>query len=331
MALSEFELIASFFKQSGTRHDVSLGIGDDCALLECPAGSQLAVSMDTMVSGVHFPQATSPFDIGYKLAAVNLSDMAAMGADPAWATLAITLPNADEAWLRQFCKGLFTLLNEYNVQLVGGDTTRGPLTVTMQMHGFVEKGMAIKRSGAEPGDKIYVSGYLGDAALGLQSLLGQRVLAKKSLEPLLQSLNRPSPRIVLGQALLDIASAMVDVSDGLLADLTHILVASGVGASVDITKLPLSPAFTAVTTLSESWPLAAKGGDDYELCFTVPQAKEQQLLSVTSNLSCPITCIGEIKSDIAGIGCLLPSGEVELFYGGGYMHFTDEHEERSRC
>lgn len=262
--LNEFELIDHFFaQQTQNRSDVMLGIGDDAALLQAPANQLLVTTTDTLISGVHFPIDTSPYDIGYKALAVNLSDLAAMGAEPAWVTLALTLPEANTQWLQEFTRGFFALASRYNVQLVGGDTTRGALSITVQAFGFVPPNRALRRSGAKPGDAIYVTGNLGDAGFALQ----------QKMEPFLVRLNRPEPRIETGLALRDIATSAIDISDGLVADLGHILKASGVGASLDVPVLPISSELLAAVGLEKAWQLALTAGDDYELCFTAPPDK----------------------------------------------------------
>ena len=269
--MNEFDLIRTHFAALGAaRTDVELGVGDDCALLAVPAGQRLAVSIDTLVCGTHFLPDCDPEALGYKSLAVGLSDLAAMGAEPAWATLALTLPPELVAehpdWIAAFARGLGALAQHHGVRLVGGDTTRGPLSVTLQVHGLVPEGAAIRRAGARPGDLIYVSGTLGDAGLALR-----QILAGAPVEPgLRERLDRPTPRVALGMALRGIATAMIDVSDGLAADLGHILDASGVGAELRLQSLPLSPSVAAVVAADGDWSLPLASGDDYELCFCIP-------------------------------------------------------------
>lgn len=311
---SEFDLIKRYFQNKTTqRADVVLGIGDDAALLQIPPNVLLAAAMDTMVAGRHFPPETTPYDIAYKALAVNLSDLAAMGAEPAWLTLALTMPESDSAWLQQFSDGLSSLAKRYDMQLIGGDTTCGPLTVTIQAHGFVPRELALTRSGAKPGDKIYVSGTLGDAGLGLLAAQGQRDLPEQDKEFVLQRLYKPEPRVEAGLALRGIASSAIDISDGLLADLQHILDASKAGAMIDANKLPLSPALKNNLTDDEAKRLALTAGDDYELCFTVPVKHEEKFKSL--QMKC--VCIGEIT---AKTGLELQGYQGEIKHAG-YQHF----------
>jgi thiamine-monophosphate kinase len=298
MSLGEFELIKRFFADAGPRcEDVILGIGDDAALVRVPDGTELVVTVDTIVSGVHFPPETPAQDIGYRALAVNLSDIAAMGAMPAWATLALTLPAADERWLEEFCAGFFSLARAHDVTLIGGDTTSGPLTITVQIMGHVPTGKAVRRSGAHVGDSIYVSGHVGDAAAGL-ALLQKRAQAAdaRHREELIARFLRPEPRIGLGCGLRGIASAMIDVSDGLGADLGHILEASGVGARIDAGQLPLSRALKETFEPERALDLALGGGDDYELCFTVTREHEPLIPGIAARTACELCRIGVIES-----------------------------------
>ncbi|VAW78114.1 Thiamine-monophosphate kinase, partial [hydrothermal vent metagenome] len=273
---SEFDIIERYFQRSQPmRDDVLLGIGDDAALLRVPAGKQLVVAVDTLVAGRHFPKQTSAADIGHKALAVNLSDLAAMGATPAWATLALTLPTADTAWLQAFSSGFFQLADEYAITLIGGDTTRGPLSITVQVHGFVEPGRALQRSTARPGDAVYVSGTLGEAACALQKILADEMPEAA----LLQRLNRPQPRVALGQSLAGLASAAIDISDGLLADLGRLLTASSCGATLWPDRLPCSSALQHLPA-GQARDCQFNGGDDYELCFTLPEDKRKALAAV---------------------------------------------------
>lgn len=323
MPLNEFSLINNYFQRESRRDDVLLGIGDDAAILCMPDGHDLVAAIDTLVDGVHFPENSSPFDIGYKALAVNLSDLAAMGATPAWATLALTLPEADAEWLEQFANGFFAAAEEYNVALAGGDTTRGPLTISVQLQGFVPQGKAVRRSGAQVGDHILVSGMLGDAGLGLAYALGQREGQGEAVEQLLSRLHRPSARVALGIALRDYVHAMIDVSDGLWADLQHILEASRCGAQVNIDSLPRSQAFQQlVSPEDEAWnrlPLTA--GDDFELLCCVPAEQVSSAMALAAKLDLPMTDIGVIEPG-AELRCVDKAGKLYHSTQQGYQHFT---------
>jgi thiamine-monophosphate kinase len=320
-ANSEFDLIGRYFTAlTPTRPDVPLGIGDDAALVSPPQGQQLAVSVDTLVSGVHFLPSVTPQALGHKALAVNLSDLAAMGAEPAWAMLALTLPEADEAWLEGFAEGFAALAKSYGVSLIGGDTTRGPLSLTVQVQGFVPEGLALRRSGARLGDVVYVTGCLGDAALGLQMLQSMTPRVAE-VEPLCRRLERPQPRIEAGLALRALATSAIDISDGLLADLGHILKASGVGARLLLEQIPLSREFTGWLQKSGDWSPALIGGDDYELCFTAPSEHGSQIDRIASELGLAMSRIGTIE-EAPGLRVLMPDGRHWTGAGTGYDHFT---------
>jgi thiamine-monophosphate kinase len=320
MSDAEFDIIRRYFtRQDLNRSDVITGIGDDAALLQVPAGMELVVCMDTLVDGVHFPTGTPAAAIGHKALAVNLSDLAAMGAAPAWVTLSLTIPASAPHWLADFSQAFFKLADRYQVQLVGGDTTRGPLAVTVQAHGFVPEGLALRRQGAQVGDHIYVTGALGDAGLALQ-------LAGDAGTELQHQLDYPEPRIAAGRALRGIASAAIDVSDGLLADLGHLLESEQLGATLSLEDLPRSTAFrervkrcgTDARALFLELPLSA--GDDYELCFTVPAAALQQLEVAQAQFSCACTCVGRVEA-APGIRCYTAAGEAYEPATAGYQHF----------
>ncbi|MDH5360832.1 MAG: thiamine-phosphate kinase [Gammaproteobacteria bacterium] len=318
----EFQLIRDYFQQQSLqRTDVPLGIGDDGAVVSVPAGHQLVLVMDTLVAGVHFPVETPAYDLGWKSLAVNLSDLAAMGAEPAWLTLALTLPQGDETWVEEFCRGLFELASAHNVQLIGGDTTRGPLTITVQAHGLVEEGKALLRSGAAVGDLIYISGHPGEAALGL-ALLQAGQQQHLSFAHLLSRLNRPEPRLHLGRALGGIASACIDVSDGLLADLQHICDVSDVGAELQLHQLPLSADYRAVADSEQPYKAALSGGDDYELLFCVPGQRQAEMERLMEQSECLLTCIGEITEG-NNIRCLDANGLEYLPDSLGFNHFVE--------
>jgi len=275
MPLSEFELIDRFFRQLGARRaDVVLGVGDDAAILAVPPGRQLVVATDTLVEATHFPRGTAPRSIGHRALAVNLSDLAAMGAKPAWATLDLTMPSAEESWLTEFAAGLDELARLNNVALVGGDTTSGPLCVSVTLLGFAESGGYLARAGAAPGDHVFVSGSVGDAAAGLailqSRLSGGSAAARAELQ---RRFLFPEPRVELGSRLIGIASAAIDISDGVAADVEKLVRASGCGARIDAAQLPVSRALLECAGPDAARDFALTGGDDYELCFTVPAAR----------------------------------------------------------
>ena len=318
MALGEFDLIRRFFAVPAQgRADTVLGIGDDCALLAPTAGMELAVTVDTLVAGVHFLPEVDPESLGHKALAVNLSDLAAMGAEPAWCTLALTLPAVDESWLTAFARGLFALANRYGVALIGGDTTRGPLSISIQAMGQLPPGTALRRAGAKAGDLIYVSGPLGGAGLGLRMRQGE--LATHDPQAI-AALERPEPRLLLGQRLRGLATACIDVSDGLAADLGHILAASGVGARIDYDRLPLLETVRHYVAASGDHTLPLTAGDDYELCFTVPAHRRAEAEAALHDADLSGAAIGMIETqpglriDWQGRPLTLPSK--------GYEHFA---------
>ncbi|PVZ87359.1 thiamine-phosphate kinase [Serratia sp. S1B] len=325
MACGEFDLIARYFNRPETvRRDVQLGIGDDCALLTVAEKQLLAISTDTLVSGIHFLADIDPADLGYKALAVNLSDLAAMGADPAWLSLALTLPNVDEAWLKAFSDSLFEQLNYYGMQLIGGDTTRGPLSMTLTINGLVPAGRALTRSGARIGDWIYVTGTLGDSAAGL-AVLQQRLQVSnpEARNYLLKRHLRPMPRVLQGKALRDLASSAIDISDGLISDLKHVLNASRCGARIELDELPMSQAMTQHAEVDQALRWALTGGEDYELCFTVPEINRGALEVALSHLGADYTCIGQIVSPADGVKFYRGHKEIELPWHG-YDHFSIE-------
>lgn len=313
MTMLEFELSERFFSAWSGGEGVALGYGDDAALLDLGPG--LAMCLDTLVEGVHFPVDTPADAVGHKALAVNLSDLAAMGAEPGWALLGLTLPDNSAAWVAGFAQGMRALAERTGVALIGGDTTRGPRTITVQLTGCVAPDLALRRSGARVGDEIYVSGYLGDAALGLR--LWQ---AGERAGPAVGRLLRPEPRLALGRALRGLATAGVDVSDGLAADLSHILSASGVGGVLDVERLPLSPALLGRVGRVEAEALALTGGDDYELCFTAPPEAAEVLRKVSEQLALPITRIGRIEG--GGALRVLRQGRPIRLDRLGYQHFA---------
>ncbi len=325
--MSEFALIRQHFARLGSgRGDVLLGVGDDCALLAPPAGQALAVSTDTLIEGVHFPPATSPEAVGYKALAVNLSDLAAMAAEPAWFTLALTLPDADAGWLQRFTGGLSAAAAPWGVQLVGGDTTRGSLTIGITVFGFVPAEQALRRGGAQPGDRLFVTGTLGDAAAGLALWQGRLHGDGEAAETLRERLQRPTPRLVEARALRGLASAAIDLSDGLCGDLGHLLAASQVGARIDQAALPLSPALRSLAgPQAVEWAL--RGGDDYELLFTVPPARVAALKARAGAWPSALSEIGEITAR-SGLAVVDEQGVARPLQTG-YDHFaTDSGGER---
>jgi thiamine-monophosphate kinase len=316
--LSEWTLIERYFACRTSRHALTrLGIGDDCALLAVPDGHELAVTTDTLVEGVHFLPDVRPDDLGYKSLAVNLSDLAAMGAEPVAVMLALTLPRADAAWLEDFAAGFFDLAGQHGVELIGGDTTRGPLTIiTVQALGIAPQGAALRRAGARPGDDVFLTGRLGEAGLGLAILQGKSSLRDAAA---LRHLLRPEPRVAAGLALRGLASACIDVSDGLAADLGHLLAASGVGACLEWEALPLPQILRQEAQAGGDWRFPLECGDDYELCFTAPAGNAARIEQALAALDCPLSRIGRIESE-PGLRILRQGRRIDLELQG-YRHF----------
>jgi len=295
--MKEFELIKHFFtKQAVKRKDVVLGIGDDCAVLSPIENQNIVVTTDTLVAGVHFPFETSPRAIGHKAVAVNLSDIAAMGAKPSWLSLAITLPNIDKVWITEFCEGVFELCEFYNVELIGGDTTQGPLSITITAQGLTPEGSYLSRSGAKSGDWLYVTGELGDAALALQQITGKVDIEAQFIDIIKNKLDYPKPRVLAGQTLREYASSAIDLSDGLIADLGHICQASNVGANIVLDALPLSTIMRDSLLADDAITLALSGGDDYELLFTVNEDNKVGMETAMSHAGTKVTCIGQLNA-----------------------------------
>lgn len=316
--MNEFELIEHFFKHTQKKHTpILLGIGDDAALINPPQAQALAMTMDTLVAGVHFPVNTPAYDIGYKAVAVNLSDLAAMGAVPQWLMLALTLPAADTIWLENFCRGFFALFAQYDLELIGGDTTHGPLTITVHAQGLVSPHDVLRRDTAKVDDLIFVTGTLGNAGLALELL--QSAMGCQDAY-LLGCLNRPVPRVEAGLAVKGSVKCAIDISDGLVADLGHILRASKVGAQIYVDDLPLSNSMLQFRSQSEAWPLALTAGDDYELCFTAAPELESHLYQCLAAINCPCTCIGVVQAQ-PGLRISDHSGRTYKFGQGGYQHF----------
>ncbi|WP_313915394.1 thiamine-phosphate kinase [Tahibacter sp.] len=323
--MAEFALIEEIRRRcSVPRADVLLGIGDDAALLLPRSGNELAVSMDSLVAGVHFPHTADAFDIGWKALAVNLSDLAAMGAEPAWATLALTLPAIDTEWLAGFCDGFAALARAHGVALVGGDTTRGPLTITLTVHGFVPAGQALRRDGARVGDCILVSGVTGEAAAGLGCLLAHALLCEPDETDrahLLERLNRPIPRVALGIALRGLARAAIDVSDGLRQDLGHIAARSGLAATIRTNCLPPSVVLSRVGDAAQRLRWQLTGGDDYELCCAVPPDRVPDAQVAAAALGIALTVIGHFDAG-SGVRVVDASGNTVELPRGGWEHFS---------
>lgn len=316
---SEFDLIARFFTRSPTSSAVRLGVGDDCAILAASPGMQTAISCDMLVSGTHFFADTDPRQLGHKSLAVNLSDLAAMGAKPLAFTLALALPNADEKWLYLFSEGLFALAGQYHCELIGGDTTRGPLNICITIFGEVPSDKAMKRDHARPGDDIWVSGSLGGARAALECLQGNIYLETSLLETARTRLQMPQPRVTLGMAIRQFAHAAIDLSDGLTGDLSHILERSRVGATLNIDTLP---AHSALMHLPRDLQLRfmLSGGDDYELCFTAPPAHRHAIIEAAKQTETPVTCIGQIEEK-TGLKLVNSAGETQTVSGASFDHF----------
>jgi thiamine-monophosphate kinase len=298
-ATGEFDLIRRHFTRTPRDAAVKLGVGDDAAVVEVAPGMELVLAVDMMVEGRHFLPDADPEALGHKILAVNLSDIAAMGARPRWALLAGALPDADERWLAAFARGLFALADAHGVALIGGDTTRGPRNLCLTIAGEVPRGEAVRRSGASSDDDLWVSGRLGDAMLALAALQGRVAIGSDELGPLRECLERPLPRVELGMRLRGAASAMIDVSDGLVGDLGHVLAASGVGAIVDVASIPRSPALdTLLRGDARELALACllAGGDDYELCFTAPPPQRSRIEAIGRETGVRVTRIGSTEA-----------------------------------
>jgi thiamine-monophosphate kinase len=322
--MQEFELIKRYFAEPGlTRKDVELGIGDDAAIINIPANSQLVVTTDTLVEGVHFFADMDPRAIGHRAVAVNLSDIAAMGAEPAWISIAVTLPHVEQEWVKAFTAGIFEICEYYNVQVVGGDTTQGPLSITISAKGLIPQGKAITRSGAKSGDWIFVTGTLGDAAVAIDAINQRKNLPLKHQAFIKNRFEYPTPRVAIAQGLRETASSAIDISDGLLSDIGHILTASNVGGVINVDQLPLSDALMGSVDEDKYLVYALTGGDDYELLFTVPEDKRGALDVTMAHYGIKLTCIGQIMGQ---------SGKLELrkdnqpftFEGKGYEHFDKD-------
>jgi len=312
----EFDLITHIRSRVALRPDVVLGIGDDAAVIDVPGGQQLVVTTDTLNAGVHFPRDTPVEAIGWKSLAVNLSDLASMGAQPAWCTLALSLPESSQAWLDAFLDGFLALAAQHQVCLVGGDTTRGPLSISVTAMGLVDSGGALRRDAACVGDDVWVTGTLGDASAALEAIVGGR----ETSAVMRDRLDRPTPRIAAGLRLRGLAHGCVDVSDGLFADLGHICSRSGVGAEIELSQLPASSALAGFDHALR-WRHQATGGDDYELCFTVPAALRAEVRQALDLAETGVTRIGRIVAG-QGVRALEPDGSPWQPQRSGYQHFA---------
>lgn len=314
--MDEFDLIRRFFTSVGAcRPDVCIGIGDDAAVVQVPPGKQLVIATDTLVEDVHFPASMPAHAVGYRALAVNLSDLAAMGAEPAWASLGLTVPDDEAGWLEGFAGGFSELASRFDVALIGGDTTRGPRCMTVTVHGLCEPGKAVLRSGAQPGDTVCVTGSLGKGGAGLRAFS-----ESGPADPLAHEFLYPEPRIVAGRALARLASAMIDVSDGLLADLGHILEASSVGAHVDVAALPIDAAVCTRFGADTAQDLALGGGDDYELCCCIPARNLHEAMTAVAGAGSTLSRIGEITA-AEGLVCADAEGRTMTPAHRGYRHF----------
>ena len=320
--MSEFDLIKRYFLRKSLQNDVILSVGDDCAITSIPTGYQLAITTDTLVEGTHFLPSISPADLAYKSVAVNLSDLAAMGATPAWMSLALTLPEIKEEWLAEFSQSLFAILDRYGVSLIGGDTTKGSLSITLTAQGFLPENQGLFRHQAKVGDWIFVSGFLGDSAAGLDLLLQNRKIENESDRYFIQRHLRPTPRVELGLALRSFSCCALDISDGLLADLEHILERSQVGAEIYLENLPISRHLCIQYEQTQAEKFALTGGEDYELCFTVSEEKREEMEQVLRSQGIKVTCIGQILPETSGLNLLKNGKKIALPTHIGFDHFS---------
>ena len=319
--MGEFDLIKRYFSRKSLQNGVILSVGDDCAITSIPSGYQLAITTDTLVEGTHFLPSISPADLAYKSVAVNLSDLAAMGATPTWMSLALTLPEIKEAWLAEFSQSLFAILDRYSMSLIGGDTTKGPLSITLTAQGFLPENQGLFRHQAKVGDWIFVSGFLGDSAAGLDLLLQNRKIENESDRYFIQRHLHPTPRVELGLALRAFSCCALDISDGLLADLGHILERSQVGAEIYLENLPLSRHLCTQYEQTQAEKFALTGGEDYELCFTVSEEKREEMEQVLRSQGIKVTCIGKILPQTSGLNLLKNGEKVALPAHCGFDHF----------
>jgi thiamine-monophosphate kinase len=315
---SEFELIARHFTRPAKT--AALGVGDDCALVQAPTGLALAITTDMLVEGTHFLPGADAALLGHKTLAVNLSDLAAMGADPRWCTLALALPDVDEAWLEAFSRGFFALADQHGIELIGGDTTRGPRTLCVTAMGTLPKGYALRRDGAQPGDDLWLSGRTGEAALGLAHLQGRAALDDAHRDACLARLHAPEPRVALGRRLRGIATAAIDVSDGLAADTGHLCERSRVAADIDDAVVPRAPALAALADAGLARACVLAGGDDYELVFAAPPEARDAVARAAELARAPVTRIGRMREG-AGVTVRDAAGAPLALDRPGYDHF----------
>ena len=320
--MGEFDLIKRYFSRKSLQNEVILSVGDDCAITSISAGYQLAITTDTLVEGTHFLPSISPAALAYKSVAVNLSDLAAMGATPTWVSLALTLPEIKEAWLAEFSQSLFAILDRYGVSLIGGDTTKGSLSITLTAQGFLPENKGLFRHQAKVDDWIFVSGFLGDSAAGLDLLLQNRKIENESDRYFIQRHLHPTPRVELGLALRAFSCCALDISDGLLADLGHILERSQVGAEIYLENLPLSHHLCTQYEQTQAEKFALTGGEDYELCFTVSEEKREEMEQVLRSQGIKVTCIGQILPATSGLNLLKNGKKMALPTHIGFDHFS---------
>lgn len=323
MKYTEFEIISQYFQRNKIKDlNIIQGIGDDSALVKIPKNNVLAISTDTLVEGIHFLKNISPQDLAYKTVAVNLSDLAAMGAKPKWATLSITLPKSNSIWLKKFSNSFFKILNQYTTKLIGGDTTRGPLSITLSVYGILKKNTGLLRSNANIGDLIYITGNLGESAAGL-FLLKKKIFIKNLIirNYLIEKHLRPIPRVYEGMAIKEIANSAVDISDGLISDLEHVLKKSDCGANINLNKIPISKILKDNFQNHNYLDWALNGGEDYELCFTISKKNIKKLNIIIKKFSIKFTCIGYIIPFHKGFNLLYNNNKV-IFKKKGFNHFN---------
>ena len=318
--ISEFEIIRRYFTRPA--RTAVLGVGDDCALVAARKGMTLALSTDMLLAGRHFLPNADPFKLGHKSLAVNLSDLAAMGADPRWALLAIALPSANEKWIAAYAKGFFRLARRFKTELIGGDTTSGPLTIAITVIGEVAPGLALRRDAARAGDDVWLSGATGEAALGVAHLQGRVKLKGRAREACLERLHAPEPRVKLGQRLRGLARSAIDVSDGLLADLGHVVKASGVAAELRWEDIPRARAIAECTNRALAKDCLLAGGDDYELVFTAPRSRRSAIEAAARKAGVSVTAIGAIVAGRPGVRMRDSGGRIVAVPRAGFDHFA---------